>query len=234
MKKENTTSITSPESLEEPKDIKYSYFHWGPFLFHCQVKQEECDMILKEGKKCRRKSNDYRAKLAGHLSEEYALREATPIVAWLKNYFNAYAVGYNQWRGEGSMKPNFTLTSLWINYMKANEFNPPHDHGADLSFVLYPHVPEEITKENKEFKGTMRGPGGISWIYGQGNRQCISVVHRMPATRDLFIFPSGLQHWVFPFRSDVERVSVSGNILFDQDSRMDYLGPVKKEKKNGR
>ena len=140
---------------------------------------------------------------------------------------DSYAVGYNRWRGEGSMKPNFTLTSLWINYMKADEFNPPHDHGADLSFVLYPDVPKEITQENKDFTGTMRGPGGISWVYGQGNRQCISVVHRMPATRDLFIFPSSLQHWVFPFKSKVERVSVSGNILFDQDSRMNYLGPTK-------
>ena len=150
------------------------------------------------------------------------------IISWLKNYFNAYASGYNKWRGEGSLKPNFTLTALWINYMKANEFNPPHNHGADLSFVLYPDVPEEITQENKDFKGTMRGPGGISWIYGQGNRQCISVVHRMPVTRDLFIFPASLEHWVFPFKSNVERVSVSGNILFDQDSRMDYLGPIQK------
>ena len=68
----------------------------------------------------------------------------------------------------------------------------------------------------------MRGPGGISWMYGQGNRQCISVVHRMPATRDLFIFPASLEHWVFPFRSNVERVSVSGNILFEEDSRVNY------------
>jgi hypothetical protein len=185
-------------------------------------------MILEEGKRCRRNSNDFRAKLAGHLSEEYFLTDAKSIVVWLKKYFEVYVVGYNKWRGSGSMTPNFKLTSLWINYMKANEFNPPHDHGGDLSFVLYPHVPQELIQENKDFKGTMRGPGGISWIYGQGNRQCISVVHRMPATKDLFIFPSSLEHWVFPFRSNVERVSVSGNILFDQDSRMDYLGPIQK------
>ena len=229
MKKEKNTSMIKPTDSTTPtEDLPYSYFHWGPFLFHTQVTQKECDIILEEGKKSRRKSNDYRAKLAGHLSEEYRLENAEGIAGWLKNYFNAYAAGYNKWRGDGSMKPNFTLTALWINYMKANEFNPPHDHGSDLSFVLYADVPQELIEENKKFEGTMRGPGGISWIYGQGNRQCISVVHRMPATRDLFIFPAGLQHWVFPFRSNVERVSVSGNILFDQDSRMDYLGPVQK------
>ena len=83
------------ETLIKTEDIKYSYFHWGPFLFHTQVTQEECDMIIEEGKKCRRKSNDYRAKLAGHLSEEYLLENAEGVVEWLKNYFNAYAAGYN-------------------------------------------------------------------------------------------------------------------------------------------
>ena len=229
MKKErNISMITPSDSSTKTEDIKYSYFHWWPVLFHTEITQEECDIIIEEGKKCRRKSNDYRAKLAGHLSEEYKLENAERIAGWLKNYFNAYATGYNKWRGEGSMKPNFTLTSLWINYMKANEFNPPHDHGSDLSFILYPDVPAELTQENKDFKGTMRGPGGVCWLYGEGNRQCISVVHRMPATRDLFIFPASLKHWVFPFKSNVERVSVSGNILFDQDSRMEYLGPIQK------
>ena len=117
---------------------------------------------------------------------------------------------------------------MWINYMKAGDFNPPHSHGADLSFVAFPDVPKEIIEECGEFKGTMRGPGGVSWLYGDGNRQCITVVHRLPETRDLFIFPAFLKHWVFPFKSDVERISVSGNVLFDQDSRMNYLGPIKK------
>tara|TARA_R100000687_G_C6395925_1_gene139510 strand:+ start:91 stop:723 length:633 start_codon:yes stop_codon:yes gene_type:complete len=203
-------------------DIKYNFFYWGPFLFHTQITPEECQMILKEGKKCRKKSNDFRSHLAGHLAEEYTLTMTKEIMSWLRHYFNTYARGYNKWRGGGHMSPNFKLLSLWINYMKANEFNPPHDHGADLSFVIYPDVPQKITKEHKEFKGTRGAPGGISWMYGQGNRQCISVVHRMPATRDLFIFPSSLPHWVFPFRSNVERVSVSGNILFEEDSRVNY------------
>ena len=30
--------------------------------------------------------------------------------------------------------------------------------------------------------------------------------------KDLFIFPAWLKHYVAPFKSDVERISVSGNI----------------------
>tara|TARA_R100001086_G_scaffold66259_1_gene30801 strand:+ start:372 stop:1043 length:672 start_codon:yes stop_codon:yes gene_type:complete len=216
--------IKSKDSSISTSEISYNYFHWGPFLFTTQVKPEECAMILEEGKKCRRKSHDYRHQLAGHLSEEYSLTNATEIGEWLKKYFEAYVIGYNKWRGGGSMEPRFKLTSLWINYMKANEFNPPHDHACDLSFVLYAHIPAKLIKENEDFKGTLRGPGGVTWMYGEGGRQYISIVHRMPKTRDLYIFPTSLKHWVFPFRSNVERVSVSGNILLGQDSRTNFYG----------
>ena len=212
---------------KQKHEIKFNYYHWGPFLFHTTISKEQCQQLLDVGAKCRKDEKlNYQAKLAGHIRHEYELRPANQIADWLSQYFEAYSIGYNQWRGKGSMKPNFNLTALWINYMGPGEFNPPHDHSADLSFVIYPDVPQEITDECNAFKGTMRGPGGISWYYGEGNRQCISVVNQSPTTGDMFIFPASLKHWVFPFKSKVERVSVSGNVLFDQDSRMNYMGPV--------
>ena len=134
---------------KEPKNaIKYNYFHWGPFLMHVSLPQEECQLILNEGARCRKKEElDYRHKLAGHLRHEFAIDKPIKIAQILKKYFEAYTIGYNQWRGEGSVKPNFKLTALWINYMKPGEFNPPHDHSGDLSFVVYPHVPQEIIDE---------------------------------------------------------------------------------------
>ena len=81
--------------------------------------------------------------------------------------------------------------------------------------------------ETEAFKGTMRGPGGITWTYGEGDRTCISVVHQLPMTGDLYIFPASLKHYVFPFKSPGTRVSVSGNIMFDQDSRVDYFSGKK-------
>jgi hypothetical protein len=211
------------------QEIKYNYFHWGPFLFHTKVLPEHCKIVLTEGERCRKKENKYNENLAGHIKEEYKLDNPQLITDFLVKYLEAYTVGYNKWRGEGSMEPNFRLASLWINYMKAGEFNPPHDHGADLSFVLFPQVPEELRKECEAFEGTMRGPGGICWFYGEGDRSAISTVHQFPETGDLFIFPARLKHWVFPFKSDVTRISMSGNIMCEQDSRMNYFGK-KKEK----
>ena len=211
-------------------EIKYNFFHWGPFLFHSKMEPELCKLMLDEGLKVRGKSDElYVNKLAGHLTEEYKL-DPVKIGPKLAIFLEGYSIGYNQWRGGAGMKPQAKLLSLWINYMKAGDFNPPHSHGADLSFVAFPDVPKEIAEECAEFKGTMRGPGGLSWIYGEGDKTCISVVHQLPKTGDMYIFPATLKHWVFPFKSPVTRVSVSGNILFDQDSRIDYFTDKKSKK----
>ena len=212
--------------IEDKKTVKqYNFFHWGPFLFHVKVTPEECDIVKQAATRCRNKNFDYQSKLAGHIHEEYDLgSEADTLASMFKKYFEIYCIGFNKWKGGGTMKPNFDFVALWVNFMKANEFNPPHDHNADLSFVFYPHIPKKITEECKNFKGTMRGPGGIGWFYGEGNHQCISVVHQMPEDGDLYIFPSNLKHWVFPFKSNATRISVSGNVLLDEDSRFSYYG----------
>ena len=208
-------------------EVKYNFYHWGPFLFHSTMEPELCKLMLDEGLKVRGKSDKLHIdKLAGHLSEEYKL-DAAELGPKLAVYLEAYSIGYNQWRGGGGMQPKATLLGIWINYMKAGDFNPPHSHGADLSFVAFPDIPKEIAEECAAFKGTMRGPGGISWIYGEGDKTCISVVHQLPKTGDIYVFPASLKHYVFPFRSAVTRVSVSGNILFDQDSRVNYFSEKK-------
>ena len=104
------------------------------------------------------------------------------------------------------------LTALWVNYMKKHEFNPPHDHSDQLSFVIFLKVPEEITKEQEEYKGKSGGPGSLSFLYGEGNRQSITYQSIRPKEGDMFIFPAWMKHYVAPFYSDVTRISVSGNV----------------------
>lgn len=195
------------------QEITYKYFNWGPFLFSTTISNDFKELILEEGEKVRGKEEESHVKmLAGHLDEEYRL-PAMKIMEYLRGYVEAYWLAFNQWRGldSGSL-PKAELISLWINYMKAGDFNPPHDHSGDLSFVIFPDIPDELLEENRRFEGTLQGPGGISWLYGEGGRMCISVVHRMPRTGDLYMFPASLKHFVLPFKSDVTRVSVSGNL----------------------
>ena len=205
-----------PKPLPDSPKVEYKYFHWGPYLFRTRITQEECNLLIKEGKKYRKKSNDHRSRLAGHLKEEYKFTDLSLVMPWFKKYIIAYLESHWDYcRVDASGRkhpPNFSLNILWINYMKANEFNPPHFHDGDLSFIIYPDVPQQIKQENQNFKGKGLGPGGVTWEYGERHPHYISAIPHTPVTRDLFIFPSTLMHWVYPFRSNVERISLSGNI----------------------
>jgi hypothetical protein len=108
--------------------------------------------------------------------------------------------------------PEYVLSALWINYQKANEFNPPHDHDGKLSFVIYCEIPEKLKEENKKYKGRSCGPGGIQFLYGEGTRDAITYMSHFPEQGEMFMFPAWLKHWVSPFQSDCTRISVSGNI----------------------
>ena len=104
---------------------------------------------------------------------------------------------------------------MWVNYQRKLEYNPPHSHSGDLSFVIYLQVPNELVEERNESVGKRRnfGPGAICFEYGFHDAQfCISDGFRFPEVGELLIFPAWLKHYVFAFKSDVERVSVSGNI----------------------
>ena len=108
---------------------------------------------------------------------------------------------------------------LWINFMGPDEYNPTHTHDGDLSFVFFPKVPKELETESHNYKGTGAGPGRIEFTYGEKQGLSITGHSFLPQTNDLFIFPSTLKHFVYPYKSKVERVSISGNINFE-----DYKG----------
>tara|TARA_R110000787_G_scaffold96911_3_gene200452 strand:+ start:732 stop:1400 length:669 start_codon:yes stop_codon:yes gene_type:complete len=202
--------------------LEYTYYNWGPFLFKTKITPEECQKLLEEGKKYRKKIYDHRARLAGHLTEEYKLDDMEGLLKWFNKYLKMYVNAFYRWKGyPNNSSAKLHLESIWINYMKSGDFNPPHTHGSDLSFVVYPSIPEKILEENKAFMGNRNpggGPGGISFTYGSTKPNYISAVDHFPQTGDLFIFPADLTHWVFPFRSKVERVSVSGNLRFNPDN----------------
>ena len=59
-------------------------------------------------------------------------------------------------------------------------------------------------------------PGMINFSHGEEMPFCINQSSKMPEVGDLYIFPAWLTHYVHAFKSDVERISVSGNISFDK------------------
>jgi len=140
--------------------------------------------------------------------------------------FTLYNHALKQWRKDLKEDPKYFLEKLWCNFQHNNEFNPPHSHGGALSFVIYLKVPEELKKENEEYDGLSAGPGGITFLYGQAEDYTIANHSFFPSEGDMYIFPAYLKHWVYPYKSDCVRVSISGNVI-------DGLKLNQMKKKNG-
>ena len=194
-------------------NVQSTYINWGPYV----MKTKMPDYIIKKLKTEGRKTKEnYNYKLAGHLDNQYMYpaniqkwfyEEIQPIV-------QAYRNGHCKFHGIEELTVELSADDLWVNYMKAGDFNPIHTHGGDYSFVLFLDVPKQLKKEQEEFEGTSAKPGSLMFEYTQQARPryATSGTTIVPETGDFFMFPAMLQHWVCPFKSKVTRISVSGNL----------------------
>ena len=211
-------SLQSMEILMTKSDnTDYEFFHWGPLVCHYKTPLGLSENITTLGRK--RKENDYRADLAGHLDHEYGFNKDDHglFVKWYGKYFDSYAEAYKE--RFGTAHGGMELTSLWINFMKAGDFNPPHMHTQHVSFVLFTSDTSGLDDEVAAWKGTGPAPGDLILTYGEHSYKyspswTIINHNRHPKKGDLYIFPALLKHWVAPYKSNFERVSVSGNLKF--------------------
>ena len=213
---------------DKPIEVKYQVLQWGPCIVHLKISEDFQQKLLKGAEEAKKNKKDYRHNLAGIIKEEYSYENRADYVDEIAQFLTVYDEAYQKFKNEKyRVKPEYLLTALWVNFMKKNEYNPPHDHSDYLSFVIFLKVPEEITKEQEDFIGNSAGPGSLSFLYGDGNRQSITYQSVKPKDRDIFIFPAWIKHYVAPFYSDVTRISVSGNI-----SNSVFLNQIKKVNQN--
>jgi len=104
---------------------------------------------------------------------------------------------------------------IWINFQEAGEFQPLHMHSGIYSMVIYVDVPEEIKKEQEAIHEYSTWPtaGQIHFV-GTAEETTWSVNNFtfLPENKQILIFPATQRHLVYPFKSDVTRVSISANI----------------------
>ena len=194
-------------------EVKYQVLQWGPCVVHLKISEDFQQKLLKGAEEAKKKNKDFRDNLAGIIKEEYAYENRIDYVDEIAQFLTVYDAAYQKFKNEKyKIKPEYMLNALWVNYRKKHEYNPPHDQSDWLSFVIFLKVPKEITKEQDDFIGNSAGPGSLSFLYGEGNRQSITYQSVKPQERDIFIFPAWIKHYVAPFYSDVTRISVSGNI----------------------
>ena len=102
-----------------------------------------------------------------------------------------------------------------MNFQKKNEFNPVHVHSGELSSVIMIDVPKEIEEESDALKDktNMPWPGQLEFLDGPSGYMYTGSYKVVPRTGDIFVFPAQLKHTVYPFTSDVTRITMSYNIF---------------------
>lgn len=208
------------EKNKDDEVVHYDFLYWGPLVTIMDTDLALCKKLENIGRKRRKqKELDYRDQLAGQLDHENTFEQTDKdwFVKHYGKYFDGYVSAYQE--RYGTNIGGLELKSLWINWMKPGEFNPLHHHSGHISFILYPNSYPEIEQEVEDFVGTGPGPGQVQFNYGFSSygfapEWNIRAHYFTPSAGKLYIFPALLQHQVCPFKSDVERVSISGNLSF--------------------
>ena len=209
--------------MSKIKDVEYGHMNWGPFVMRTIMPDYIIKKLKSEGKKAK---ESYNHKLAGHLDNQFLY--PPKIQQWFYNEIHpiiqAYRNGHCKYHGIKELNVELEADDLWVNYMKAGDFNPMHTHGADYSFVLFLDVPKQLQKEQENYKGTSARPGQLMFEYTQQARPrwATTGTSITPETGDFFMFPALLQHWVCPFKSKVTRISVSGNLRIMNKANLPY------------
>ena len=114
---------------------------------------------------------------------------------------------------------NTRITDAWVVSQKENDYIPVHTHhnqkeSCKISGVLYLKVPEQLEKPSTDtaIKG---GKDGQIVFTGMGGADPFSTTVQFnlpPQVGWLYLFPSSLNHQVYPFKGEGERRGISFNI----------------------
>ena len=112
-------------------------------------------------------------------------------------------------------KYQYKINSIWVNEMKAGEYNPVHDHCGDLliglSSVMLLKLPKNYGKEYSRKDVPVNGQ--LNFL---GNNKGCFCNHGYQPTNlqvgDFFLFPYDMAHCVYPFRGKEKRRTLSANI----------------------
>lgn len=200
---------------------------FGPQMY--KGKFEHIDMLDELCKEMRGRI-DMRNKLAGNLHEEWLLmlehHKHEPMLEELMEHCATWEIsnrGLTENIRDGLIK-TFELMNVWVNYQHTHDWNPPHNHGGDCSFVIYIDNPVDFDKEDEygNQKGNTPSAGNIQFRYGEQHIRSQQVYEMAPQRGDIIMFPSWLEHQVFPFmQPDIVRVSVAGNINIGTEKNME-------------
>ena len=190
-----------------------------------QLPKDIVDNLWKLIEEARKKPDDMKPELAGNISSSLRLDVNSPLMEdFIKNVIPIYIEhtikSYGlPWRVKSKEGQVWSLESLWVNFQKKHEFNPPHDHDGVYSFVIWMQIPTSYEEQKKlPICAESNAHGSISnfgfhYTNSLGNVSQFFYNMEKEAEGYMVMFPSEMKHEVFPFyENDGERISISGNI----------------------
>ena len=124
-----------------------------------------------------------------------------------KNIHDWFMRAYHHYLDWNNIKQYQThLNSVWINEMKANEYNPVHVHQGTLfnglSSVMILKLPKNY---GVEYSASDKPQNGKLQLLGSALGQFAKVDYQPNLKeRDFYIFPYDMRHTVYPFNSTNE------------------------------
>ena len=121
------------------------------------------------------------------------------------------------------------MDELWSVHSYERDYNPIHSHGTKtlmgISATMWTKVPQQILDQPTAgmsnyslYNSSGHSDGCLAFSYGQGHvtdgetlKPAPSFVIR-PEVGKLYLFPSWLQHMVYPFQGKGERRTVAANL----------------------
>lgn len=217
-------------SFVKNMDGKETFFLTFPNLgcVFDRISKDDHSKLLDSIRKIRNEKNrDYTQNLVGHIKEEYDILDLEPIIRpYVMKAVNVYENNFNYLEMVEPKKNERKLfiDSIWVNFMKKHEFNPPHKHSGVFSFVIWMKIPYDLRKEISQFPNPNdRNTSCFEFMVQDilGGIKSITMPVDKSYEGVLCMFPAKLYHSVNPFfTSDDERISIAGNVSF-------YVGEAK-------
>lgn len=160
--------------------------------------------------------------LVGNIKKEFKLTKSYDYIqSLLERYVQCYEDNFKYLSKINVLSENrpLLLENIWVNFQEKYEFNPVHDHTGVFSFVIWIKIPYNLKNETAMSPGVNSAQplaGHFAFYYSNalGNLSYYSIPADETMENTLLIFPSKLNHSVYPFySSDDYRISVSGNVV---------------------
>ena len=195
--------------------MNFDFVYLGQTVLKYQVPQEVFNYLQKLYEVQKKQLPKANKQLVGKIKDEVSLHYSgkdsekmhrhnfvsEDVLKWFYTVFQHY-LDWNK-----IYKYNMKINSIWVNEMKANEYNPVHIHQGmlytGLSSVMILKLPKDY---GKEYSAEEKPMNGRLQIIGASAGQFAKTDYSPNMqVGDFYIFPYDMRHCVYPFNRTKEK-----------------------------